>query len=185
MRFKVDITADERALHEVYLPHFRRVADEGVASVMSAYNSLNGEWCGQNHTLLTEILRRGIDVMEQAWDDAAATTAGADPFTRLAAHVRAHLAALFDHGPYTAAHVTAFRTAPVEVRDAVVPMRDAYEARWTELLSTRPWLYKRMQALELFARSEPFAELGGPVSDGPLLSREELDRQTLAIVKVS
>jgi beta-glucosidase len=39
-RFKVDVTAGERALHEVYLPHFRRVVDEGVASVMSAYNSL-------------------------------------------------------------------------------------------------------------------------------------------------
>ena len=56
-RFKVDVTADERALHEVYLPHFKRVVDAGVASVMSAYNSLNGNWCGENHTLLTEILR--------------------------------------------------------------------------------------------------------------------------------
>lgn len=57
-RFKVDVTADERTLHEVYLPHFRRVVGEGVASVMSAYNSLNGEWCGQNPTLLTDILRK-------------------------------------------------------------------------------------------------------------------------------
>ena len=56
-RFKVDVTADERSLHEVYLPHFRRVVREGVASVMSAYNSLNGEWCGQNRMLLTDILR--------------------------------------------------------------------------------------------------------------------------------
>lgn len=56
-RFKVDVIAGERALHEVYLPHFRRVVDEGVASVMSAYNSLNGEWCGENRVLLTEILR--------------------------------------------------------------------------------------------------------------------------------
>lgn len=56
-RFKVDVTADERTLHEVYLPHFRRVVAEGVASVMSAYNSLNGEWCGQNWELLTNILR--------------------------------------------------------------------------------------------------------------------------------
>lgn len=56
-RFKVDVTADDRALHEIYLPHFKRVVDEGVACVMSAYNSANGEWCGQNHQLLTEILR--------------------------------------------------------------------------------------------------------------------------------
>ena len=56
-RFKVDVIADERALHEVYLPHFKRVASEGVAAVMSAYNSLNGHWCGDSHPLLTGILR--------------------------------------------------------------------------------------------------------------------------------
>lgn len=56
-RFTVDVTAEPRALHEVYLPHFKRVVDEGVASVMSSYNSLNGEWAGQSHALLTEVLR--------------------------------------------------------------------------------------------------------------------------------
>ena len=56
-RFEVDVTVDEVALHEVYLPHFRRIVDEGVASVMSAYNSVNGEWCGENRALLTGVLR--------------------------------------------------------------------------------------------------------------------------------
>lgn len=56
-RFKVDVTIDARALHEIYLPHFRAVVEAGVASVMSAYNSVNGEWCGQNRVLLTEILK--------------------------------------------------------------------------------------------------------------------------------
>lgn len=56
-RFKVDVTITERALHEVYLPHFKTVLDAGIASVMSAYNLLNGEYCGQNHALLTGILR--------------------------------------------------------------------------------------------------------------------------------
>lgn len=56
-RFSVDIAVDEVALHEIFLPHFRRVVEEGVASVMSAYNSVNGEWCGQNRDLLTGILR--------------------------------------------------------------------------------------------------------------------------------
>ena len=55
-RFKIDVTADPRALHEVYLPHFKRVVDAGVASVMSSYNSVNGEWAGQNRTLLHDIL---------------------------------------------------------------------------------------------------------------------------------
>lgn len=57
-RFTVDITIDERSLHEVYLPHFKRVADAGVASVMSAYNSVNGKWCGENSVLLNDILRK-------------------------------------------------------------------------------------------------------------------------------
>lgn len=56
-RFQVDVTIAEDALHEVYLPHFKQVIDEGVYSVMSSYNSMNGEWCGQNKVLLDEILR--------------------------------------------------------------------------------------------------------------------------------
>jgi beta-glucosidase len=62
-RFRVDVLADERTLHEVYLPHFRRVAAEGVASTMSAYNSVNGHFCGENRVLLTDILRE-----EWGWD---------------------------------------------------------------------------------------------------------------------
>jgi len=56
-RFVVDVTVDEVSLHEVFLPQFRRVVDEGVAAVMSAYNSVNGHWCGENGTLLSDILR--------------------------------------------------------------------------------------------------------------------------------
>lgn len=57
VRFKVDVTVDEATLHDVYLPHFKRVIDEGVAGVMSAYNSVNGEWAGQNKRLLDDVLR--------------------------------------------------------------------------------------------------------------------------------
>lgn len=57
MRFSVDVRIDERSLHEVYLPHFKAALDAGVATVMSAYNKMNGEYCGQNRTLLTDILR--------------------------------------------------------------------------------------------------------------------------------
>jgi beta-glucosidase len=56
-RFKVNVQADERVLHEVYLPHFKRCVEEGAASVMSAYNKVNGEYCGHNHRLLTGILK--------------------------------------------------------------------------------------------------------------------------------
>ncbi len=56
-RFTVDVTIDERSLHEVYLPHFKMALDAGVASVMSAYNKMNGEYCGQHRILLTDVLR--------------------------------------------------------------------------------------------------------------------------------
>jgi beta-glucosidase len=56
-RFQVDVRVDPRTLREVYLPHFKRIIDAGCASVMSAYNKMNGEYCGQNRELLTDILR--------------------------------------------------------------------------------------------------------------------------------
>lgn len=56
-RFKVDVLCDPRPLREIYLPHFKRILDAGCASVMSAYNKVNGAFAGQNHALLTDILR--------------------------------------------------------------------------------------------------------------------------------
>ncbi len=56
-RFSIDVQASSRVLHEVYLPHFKRVVDAGVACVMSAYNSVNGQWAGHSSELLTEILK--------------------------------------------------------------------------------------------------------------------------------
>lgn len=56
-RFRVDVKVDDAALHEVYLPHFRQLVEGGVSSVMSSYNSVRGEFAGQNYELLTKILR--------------------------------------------------------------------------------------------------------------------------------
>ncbi len=57
-RWVVNVELEERALREVYLPHFKKVIQEGQpASLMSAYNQFRGEHCGSNHELLTQILR--------------------------------------------------------------------------------------------------------------------------------
>jgi beta-glucosidase len=57
-RFEMSADVAPRALHELYLPHFRRcVVEAAAASVMSAYNKVNGVYCGENAQLLTHILR--------------------------------------------------------------------------------------------------------------------------------
>lgn len=56
-RFFVDVQLDDRTLHEVYLPQFRRCVDAGVASVMSSYNRVRGQWAGHSELLLDRILR--------------------------------------------------------------------------------------------------------------------------------
>ncbi len=57
LRFSVDAKADERTLHEVYLPHFKKCIDAGAMSIMGAYNKVNGTYCCENKPLLTDILR--------------------------------------------------------------------------------------------------------------------------------
>jgi len=57
-RWVVNVEVDERTLREVYLPHFKKTIQQGKpAAVMSAYNQLNGEFCGESKRLLTDILR--------------------------------------------------------------------------------------------------------------------------------
>jgi beta-glucosidase len=102
-RFTVDVSADDATLHEVFLPHFRRVVEEGVTGIMSAYNSVNGEWAGQNEYLLDEVLRgewdfRGVVVSDFIWglrDAAKSLRAGLDveePFRQQRAqHLKAAL----------------------------------------------------------------------------------------------
>ena len=85
-RFKNSVEVDERTLHEVYLPHFRKAVDHDVASFMSAYNQVRGEWCGESRHLLTEILSdqwgfRGFVTSDWIWgvyDGARGVHAGLD-----------------------------------------------------------------------------------------------------------
>ncbi|MBT1167077.1 glycoside hydrolase family 3 protein [Bifidobacterium simiarum] len=92
-RFSVDVNVDEATFHEVYLPHFKHVADSGVHAVMSSYNSINGEWGGENHYDLTQVLRddwgfKGLAVSDFIWglrDAAKSVRNGLDieePFTQ-------------------------------------------------------------------------------------------------------
>ena len=59
-RISVSASLDERTLQEVYLPHFRRAVDEGVACMMSSYNRVNGSYAGFSRPLLR-------DTLKEAW----------------------------------------------------------------------------------------------------------------------
>jgi len=58
-RYSVDCLVDERALHEIYLASFEHaVRSAAPATVMAAYNRVNGRFCTDNPTLLTTVLRQ-------------------------------------------------------------------------------------------------------------------------------
>ena len=97
-RMYCDSRVDEQTLRETYLTGFEIAVKEGKArAVMSAYNKLNGEYCNENKTLLTDILRGewGFDgLVVSDWggshDRLASLNAGADlemPSCKLSAPV--------------------------------------------------------------------------------------------------
>lgn len=56
-RMNIDEHIPERALRELYYPGFKACVEAGVATVMSAYNRINGVPCTENRTLLSDMLR--------------------------------------------------------------------------------------------------------------------------------
>ncbi|MFW5875511.1 MAG: beta-glucosidase family protein [Myxococcota bacterium] len=59
-RYDVSVEIDERTLREIYLPHFRAVVKEAnIASIMTAYNRVNGVYCSENEPLL--------DILKDEW----------------------------------------------------------------------------------------------------------------------
>jgi beta-glucosidase len=82
-RMRVSADVDERTLREIYLPAFERIVTEAApATVMAAYNRVNGIHASENRWLLTEVLRE-----QWQFDGAVVSDWGAvnDPVAALAA----------------------------------------------------------------------------------------------------
>ena len=84
VRWRVSMTVkaviDERTLHETYLRAFEIAVKQGEPdTVMCAYNRLNGAYCSENGTLLTDILRRRWGFRGLVVSDWGAVHAGAHP----------------------------------------------------------------------------------------------------------
>jgi len=109
-RFYVDVKVDDRTLREVYLPHYQMVIDAGVASIMNAYNKVNGEYCGHNKWLLTDVLRgemgfKGFVTSDWIWgiyDGQKAVKAGMDVEMPMEMHSGQKLKKYLDKGTLTA-----------------------------------------------------------------------------------
>ena len=56
--------------------------------------------------------------------------------------------------------------------------------RWAEVLQARPFMHKRLKALDLFRRSEQWVRLGGDAATGDLLDDDELNRRTATLLQV-
>jgi beta-glucosidase len=59
-RRKSNSIIDERTLHEIYLPPFKAGIDAGAQAVMTSYNLLNGEWCGESEYVINTVLRKQL-----------------------------------------------------------------------------------------------------------------------------
>ncbi len=105
-RLRLDVRIAERTLREMYLPHFKRCVDEGVAAVMSAYNKVNGEHCGHNAHLLRDILKgewgfTGFVMSDFVWgirDAQSAVLGGLDLEMPFRYHYRRRLKRLVERG---------------------------------------------------------------------------------------
>ena len=189
-RFSVDIKVDEATLHEFFLPQFRRVVAEGVSAVMSAYNSVNGEWAGQNSYLLTQVLRddwgfEGFVISDFIWgvrEPVRSLSAGLDieaPFAqqrarRLPGGLQSG-AATWDHVKVAGTCVIATQLRHYASRDAIEPVR-AIVASPAHRKLAREVAARAMVLL----RNEP-AESADPGSERPLLP---LDAKNLGSVAV-
>lgn len=84
-RRRSNTVVDERTLHEIYMPAFEAGINAGAMAVMTAYNQVNGQWCGESDYVIKELLRKELGfkwlVMSDWWgvyDGEKVTKAGLD-----------------------------------------------------------------------------------------------------------
>jgi len=156
------------AAAELFVTHgyegttLRKIAATAGIKAGSIYHHFDSK-----ESLFHAVLGDGITVMVDAFDRAGTQSGlGASTDERLRAHVRAHLGAIFENGPYTTAHVTSFFIAPEAIREQIVPDRDAYERQWTallrELFPERKAKELRLKRLFLFGSMNSTAEWFDP-----------------------
>lgn len=125
-RLRVSAEVDERTLREIYLPAFERVVTQArPATVMCAYNRLNGVFASEHPWLLTEVLRE-----EWGFDGYVVSDWGAvhDPVASLRAGLDLEMPSTGDASPAAiVAAVKSGRLDPAVVDGAVARILATHE----------------------------------------------------------
>ncbi len=125
-RTTVSAEVDERTLREVHLPSFEAaVREAGVWAVMSAYNRVNGVYCGEHPRLLGEVLKS-----EWGFDGAVISDWGGTHST-----VEAALAGLDIEMPGRPRHLGPRLAEAVEAGDVPAAALDDHATRVLRLMS--------------------------------------------------
>jgi len=135
-RYKVNVDIDERSLRELYLDHFRTCVENGVAAVMSSYNQVRGDYCGENRYLLRSVLKeewgfKGIvisDFIHGLYDARKAVLAGLDIEMPIEGHFGRNLLELVKHGQVaqTIIDEAVLRILSTKIRFSKVGCSDSY-----------------------------------------------------------
>ena len=68
-RRKSNSVVSERAIHEIYTPAFKAGINAGAGAIMTGYNLVNGEWCGQSEYVINTLLRKQLEFNGLAMSD--------------------------------------------------------------------------------------------------------------------
>jgi len=187
-RFKVDVRMSERVLREVYLPHFKRCVDEGVAAVMSAYNQVNGAYCGQNMHLLREILKeewdfKGFVMSDFFWglrDGKAGALAGLDVEMPVGRCYGKKLVRLVEAGevPLDVVDEAVLRILRRKIQFAPVGVPERYQKQAVAGEAHRALARESATKSMVLLRNEPVGDHGG----SPLLPLEPAHLRRIALI---
>lgn len=186
-RHTISSEVTERVLRELYLVPFEAaVAEADVASVMSAYNRLNGTWCAEHDWLLNQVLKGewGFTgpVISDWWGAVSPASAGGGLDLEMpgpAVHMGPQLAQRVRDGELDGSVLEdqvrrLLRLAErVGLLDAEVPV-DRSE-RCDDLSEHREVLRRAAAASIVLLRNDP-------VGDGPLLPLSASDLSTVAVI---
>ncbi|MCU0577332.1 MAG: glycoside hydrolase family 3 C-terminal domain-containing protein [Desulfobacterota bacterium] len=169
-RFSVDVQVNERALREVYLPHFKRCIDEGAAAVMSAYNKVRGRHCGHSAHLLRDILKREWGFSGFVMSDfilgirsaRGAALAGLDVEMPFRMHYRRNLAKLVRSGEVPEALVdeAVLRILRQKIRFAGTGERERYGPHEVVSAAHRAMAREAAQKSMVLLKNDPVGDAG-------------------------